>query len=316
MAFPHPRIIGSADGDLFDSLLEKTDGRDMFQNAWLTIELKVELNFVDSTNPLPGRTVQWDSGWYAKDADQWMFPILDWNADSRNRFIRSFQEVSESFWNYRFLLLTPKNYTEFDFSDRSGIWMVRPNVICLFRLRLVGNQGTTAPTQTISGNVTPHRTINVFRLKSANGVIHRTTIPKTDTNKSFTKKIDDLGPFTFRSDEFNYDNFDRLSPGGHVFGHEIGHALGESHIKCMGTNPLDICRSDINADETYGIVDRANDAQNVMGRGVKFTTINAQPWLRRIARHTYNLSFSPTMTVGTPPRSLSIRDWLNGKRDF
>ncbi|MEI9988270.1 MAG: hypothetical protein WDN69_37330 [Aliidongia sp.] len=38
----------------FDSVLEIPDGRSLTQNAWLTLQLRVRLNFVDSEES-PGR---------------------------------------------------------------------------------------------------------------------------------------------------------------------------------------------------------------------------------------------------------------------
>jgi hypothetical protein len=53
----------------YDSVLEIPKGNDPSQNAWLTLQLRVKLNFVDSTNPVPGLTVNQGGKFYAKDTD-------------------------------------------------------------------------------------------------------------------------------------------------------------------------------------------------------------------------------------------------------
>jgi len=76
-----PRILAAealAPYHEYDSILEIPNGNNPNQNAWLTLQLRVKLNFVDSKNPLPPLTVHQGGKWYAKDHDGYLFPLLDW----------------------------------------------------------------------------------------------------------------------------------------------------------------------------------------------------------------------------------------------
>jgi hypothetical protein len=312
MAIAVERILSSGGDDRFDSLLQKTDGKNIHQNAWLTVELKVKLNFVDATNPIPGKTVTWSSGTYQEDADNWLFPIQSWTAESKKQFADRFQSIGESTWNYRFLLLTPQDYSAFDFSDPTGVWLVRPNVICLFRTRVVDSGLPVDASKTISGSLIPHQTINVVRLQTTTTTVHRTRIPAGDT-RGWTLNFRSMDNHTFRSDSADLDHLDL---GGQTLPHEVGHMLGQGHIKCLGSNPIPICSTNPNAPATYGTTSAPDDGGNVMGGGNAVTVLNAQPWKRRIAQHTYHLGFTPTMTTGTLPRSVSVRTWIGGQKHF
>ena len=74
--------------DRYDSILEIPNGNNPDQNAWLTLQLRVKLNFVDSRNPLPGFTVFQGGKWYARDTDGYLFPLLDWRPHLITRFQR------------------------------------------------------------------------------------------------------------------------------------------------------------------------------------------------------------------------------------
>src|SRR5882724_5003182 len=97
--------------DTYDSVLEKPSGDNPSQNAWLTLQLRVKLNFVDSTNQVPGLTVNQGGKFYAKDADGYLFPLMNWPAHLIARFQREFIQVAEKTWNWQFVLLTPTNYS-------------------------------------------------------------------------------------------------------------------------------------------------------------------------------------------------------------
>jgi hypothetical protein len=125
----------------FESSLEMPKRGDPTQNAWLTITINYTLNFVDSRNPVSGLTVIQDGKYYAKDSNKTpiLFPIKDWDLQSRAEFAKRFA-TGESFWNYKFVLITPPDYDAFDFTTFSGPgWICRPNVICLFRLKNGGS---------------------------------------------------------------------------------------------------------------------------------------------------------------------------------
>lgn len=125
----------------FDSRLEMPNGKDPNQNAWLTITVNYTLNFADSKNPVPGLIVNQGGKFYAKPTNPTasMVPIKDWDLESRSKFVKRFAQA-ESFWNYKFLLITPDDYDAFDFTSWAGPgWICRPNVICLFRLKSGGS---------------------------------------------------------------------------------------------------------------------------------------------------------------------------------
>src|SRR5580658_1973470 len=111
----------------YDSVLERPSGNNFTQNAWLTLQLRIKLNFVDSKNPMPGLTVNQGGKFYAKDTDGYLFPLLDWPPFLIDRFQREFTARAEKTWNRQFLLITPKNYADLDYE--SGDWSVRPNVL-------------------------------------------------------------------------------------------------------------------------------------------------------------------------------------------
>jgi hypothetical protein len=125
----------------FDSILEVPNGKDPTQNAWLTITINYTLNFVDAKNPVPGLIVSQGGKFYAKPSNPTasMVPIKNWDLDSRSKFVKKFA-ATESFWNYKFLLITPNDYDAFDFTSWAGPgWICRPNVICLLRLKSGGS---------------------------------------------------------------------------------------------------------------------------------------------------------------------------------
>jgi hypothetical protein len=135
------KFYDSIGANEFDSRLEVPNGKDPSQNAWLTITVNYTLNFVDSKNQVPGLIVNQAGKFYAKPSNPKanMCPIKDWDLASRSDFVKRFAKA-ESFWNYRFLLITPQDYDAFDFTSWAGPgWICRPNVICLFRLKSGGS---------------------------------------------------------------------------------------------------------------------------------------------------------------------------------
>jgi hypothetical protein len=132
--------------------------------------------------------------------------------------------------------------------------------------------------------------------------------------------VADLNSGTFGSHEGLYDSLDtapRINRSQDHTGanrehanyltivHEIGHALGLDHIGVLHNDPF--CRAAIlfgdtsgldknalpalykngaNSRACYGTFAPPDRSDNVMGRGTKFTAVNAQPWRDRIALHT------------------------------
>lgn len=126
----------------FESELAVPSGKDPNQNAWLTITVNYSINFVDSRNRLPGLIVKDGKDFYAQSsgAGEDPVPIKDWDFRSQIEFARKFKQA-ESFWNYKFVLITPRDYDALDVTSFAGPgWVCRPNVICLFRLSSVGSR--------------------------------------------------------------------------------------------------------------------------------------------------------------------------------
>jgi hypothetical protein len=168
---------------LFKSELEIPDGNNPGQNAWLTITIRYKLNFVDGWNDKAGLTVEKGGAYFAMDYNKKLFPIIPWDALSMSRFRNDFQR-GEKIWNFRFLLITPQDYTGLDYQSVDR-WLVRPNVLCLFRL--------------VPDHAKPHLRIDVVRLD-----------PSIDSGQ-------------FRSSTNLYDNMDLYRPTfGHELGHALG----------------------------------------------------------------------------------------------
>src|SRR4051794_7860123 len=102
MAVIKPKVLAH-DGGLtppyvgYESLLEVPNGKNPAQNAWLTITLRIKLNFVDSTNLVGGDLLARDGGGRlcAVDFSGYRFPILDWPVHLKKRFAEGYQQKAE-----------------------------------------------------------------------------------------------------------------------------------------------------------------------------------------------------------------------------
>ncbi len=164
--------------------------------------------------------------------------------------MEKYRTEGQKFWHGKFWLETPATFTKFDLTANGKTY--RPNVYCRFRLE-------ASDTAFKDG---AHKTITVVKLKK----------------KEF-----------FQSNDSLYDNYDidtRPTEGARKqlpLVHEIGHALGMLHVanlvdatKCGG--------ADLNDDVCYGTT--AAEKDNVMGKAMKLTTLDAKPWLERLSQHT------------------------------
>ena len=283
-------IESPAPFDGYDSLLEIPSGKDPKQNAWLTVQLNVKLKFIDGRNP-GGNTVKVDGKWYAKDWNGYLFPLIDWGDFYRKKFLDKFQGHAQKVWNWQFLLVTPRDYAGLDID--AGTQLLRPNVLCLFRLNLV--------------EAGEHKTIEI-----ANPSFATTEVKNIDPAKP-VKRLAKFDAGTFRSDSTNYDDSDLMRPymydeGEKIWhdtiGHEIGHAIGQSHI--MGLKGDASCvngAATVGEDRCYGT---GEDAKNIMGRGDRIWLENAVSWSQRIGLHTSTNKTKWTVTgmMGTPPRTM------------
>jgi len=264
---------------MFDSKLEKPSGRSIHQNAWLTLTLRVHLNFVDPPGHGAPRVVNVGGKSFAADHGGWLFPILPWTPAAKRPFVRHFKEAGR-LWNHNFALYTPKHYAGLDIRnhDRPVLFgkRIRCNVLCLFDLKLV------------KASDSPHQTINLYNIDPS-----VTSVKHKDTGASQTVTANQ-----FRSDAANYDSFD-LAPAhtATVFDntckcmtpihqntilHEVGHSLAQPHIAGLQGDPTCAYGAPTQGQPHCYVSGR----RNVMGNGNDFWPINAYSWKQRIAEHT------------------------------
>jgi hypothetical protein len=279
----------------FDSELAIPSGRSLEQNAWLTLIVRVYFNFIDPGNGSDIRVVIRDGKSYVSDND-WMFPMVPWG-DKKREFQDYFLSHGEKAWNCKITLQTPANYAGLDIGNLGlpGIFgnTLRPNILCLLRLYPAVSRDPPAA----------HKVINAYRIDP-----RATKKIKVETKDSRVVKVDwdttqpvvKPDSWDFRSDAWHYDSFDTIIPPTPVntyhdpicgcvvkvmhdtIAHEVGHLLGQSHIRGLQGDPdYALGGKKENDAEAY-----TSSPDNVMGRGNQVWPINAISWQRRIAQHT------------------------------
>jgi len=265
---------------VLDSELEVPASRQHTQNAWLTIDHKVHLQFADANKPY-GRVRVMNQVGHVKDADGWEFRVRNWDAPSMEAFQRGFL-AGEKVWNHRFTLVTPRTYDGLDFTSLSGGLRVRPNVLGLFRLSLVPDP------------------------KVANFVI---TVVRLDP--TFWEKVRSIF-HSFRTNSMLYQSMDVVAQSKpNTLGHELGHSIGQEHILAMMGDPE--CKASPNRSRCYGTP--GSGAENIMGGGDRFELINTEPWVRLIEKHTgvAKENWKPTLSF-PPPRTVAFDTWRAAQR--
>jgi hypothetical protein len=257
-------------GQKFDSYFGKNSHHT--QNHALKIYLRIHLKQVNTQ--------------VATDSKRRNFPAKNWTPDEWLNFTTQFERQGR-LWNNRFWLIPPKYFTLLD--DKSGGRAVRPNVQC-FLFTEVTNSPANA-----------HRTINVVNLDS-DAIRKNGRNPTSGTFRSNERNMDslDIKPRANRYEdergvEHTIENY-------YTVAHEIGHAIGLKHIGVLKSRPqctfaISLKKHGItnvsshlqrgsNAEVCYGEHDSLGLAENIMGLGMKFEEINAEPWLKRAALHT------------------------------
>jgi hypothetical protein len=241
--------------------LEVPSGSDPFQNAWLTLTLGYDLKFLDSrvragtfqNNSITGDIIveHKELGWCARDLDDYLFPILDWGYDAIMNFVKVFEQ-GEGIWNRKFLIIPPNDFDKLDYASSAFPGHVlRPNILCLFRMK---------------SGAKISKTFNVVRINPTVFENPKYEVPNYTTKK--TKPVAD----GFRSHASLLTYGDVFTP---VLGHELGHALNEDHILVMKGDEQ--CKINPNLSRCYGLT--PEEARNIMGSGTEITEINARPWL-------------------------------------
>src|SRR5262245_21364200 len=206
-----------------------------------------------------------------KDSDGQWIEIRNWNTapgspQEWTEFKRRVITGVHHFWRkLPFALITPNNFSGFDWPFRPRVPTHRPNIDCWTRI------------EEALGTHDAHIKVHVVCLKNP-----------ADNAK-------------FRSDWTHYDNHDDIgesyTPGNLPPGttsvhqttvcHEVGHALGLEHIGRVlkiGSCKMGHCKSKDeygdNPKVGYGVT------RDIMGYGMEISTTDGVPWQKRIARHT------------------------------
>jgi len=240
--------------------LEIPSGNNPFQNAWMTLTLGYGLNFLDSRvrggvasdgNAGPIIVEDKNLGWCARDSDDYLFPILDWGYDSIKKFAKLFQQ-GEQIWNHKFLIKPPEDFDRLDYSSRGFPgYVLRPNIICLFRMESGARNSAT---------------FNVVRINPSVFEDPKYEVPNYKTKKTKPAKNG------FRSHESLLTDGDVYTP---VLGHELGHAINEDHILALEGDAQ--CKVHPNLERCYGLT--PEELRNIMGAGTEITEINVGPWI-------------------------------------
>lgn len=255
--------FGTFDSELNTSMVNETT------NAELTIKLRVWLEqinprqvqlplFMDFLGPIQ---LPLD---VKNDSDDVPWVIRQWQPKEWFSFTNEYIRDGQRFWNGRFWLRTPDDFDELDVPK--GHPYCRPNIWCRFNLTLARSPADA------------HTSISVVQL-----------VANEKQGHDFRSTAVLYSKFDLKSD-FSQDHSGKWHRQ-RTFIHELGHSMGLPHIGVMTNAPsctaavADPKKDGTNSSECY---DGANseEADNVMGRGMKMTAIDALPWRKRLAEHT------------------------------
>jgi hypothetical protein len=240
------------------------------------------------------------------DSNGQAWPIKAWTDTQWAAFQLMVKQQAQD-WDKRFTLV-PKNYMAHYVANPGGkkspcLWSANGklyseptfavNVECKFMLQLLNSPSGADRVIDVANLDTAHPAFTSFLLAGG----------KADSK-------------TFRSNALLYDSLDGIATQfsipdniGHMQSithksvqHEIGHALGLPHIgvtmktaKCLDAKAKAESHTPVsdphasggkNSEYCYGYGESADIAKNVMGFGIQFAAVNAEPWLTAVCDQT------------------------------
>ncbi len=213
------------------------------------------------------------------DADGDRMLIREWKGGEWTNFLQEARRQA-GMWDGKFWLIPPPEFWYLDFDYYwigHGEYKYRPNIQCQFEF-----------------NTRPFAA-------GAHGQVDVVNLAKNEAFRShsylLSSKAMNQRPISGTDMSGATNNYMQWT-----IAHEIGHLLGLPHVGISGRLPNCLAaiamkhfphqdsvpalfKEGRNADVCYGGLSRPGDLDDIMGKGSKFGTQNAQPWLDRLFEH-------------------------------
>lgn len=201
--------------------------------------------------------------------------LQDWTTEEWDNYQKDSTQAA-NVWNNKFWLIPPDSYNELRWPYPPREPTHKPNFKCSLEVDFNAKLEDA------------HKVMFVFRLHDsykvsplrahAGGEGYAGFLDSTDAKPSVMPDVpDNVGV------KHQYSQV--------PVAHEIGHLLGQDHIGVL--KHTELCRVAAEASNAgpntlrcYGAFDNPRIADNIMGMGMAFDVVNAQPWRDRIAQHT------------------------------